>query len=291
MRNFLSPLRGLKCCWHPGSGGLRRRLNTFAPTGLICLLPIILFGAGCPRPVSIEGQAQLSIARQQYHQEKFSSAVQSLSVFLQREPSSIKAGEAYYLRGLCYRQMEPAKNDLAIEDFQQVIKRNENEPAWALAQAGLGHIYFENQSDHPDRAMEHYRQALRKLPNEPPRDVVLYRLGVCLQMLGSFSEADLYLSRCFDDFGDSIFARYARDRFGSQSWRLQFEAFSDLNRAQQLVARLKQRGLLADWSPRRVDNKLLYAVRSGRYNSYKQAEQAMIQVRDEHPHVKIVPAP
>ena len=96
--------------------------------------------------------------------------------------------------------MEPAKNDLAIKDFQQVIKRSEDEPAWPLAQAGLGHIYFENQSDHPERAIEHYRQALRKLPNEPPKDVVLYRLAVSLQKQGRFSQADLYLSRCYDDF-------------------------------------------------------------------------------------------
>lgn len=265
----------------------------FLPDGKIALLFVLLvvLDSGCARPVSIEGQAQLAMARQQFEQKQYNRAVESLSTFLQRESGSKKASEAYYLRGLCYRQMEPANNDLALQDFQQVITRSEEEPAWAFAQVILGHIYFENQPDEPEKAIKHYQPALRKLPNEPPRDAVLCRLAVSLQKLGRFSEADLYLSRCYNDFGNSLFAPYARDYFGARAWRLQYEAFSDLNRAQQLAAQLKQRGLQADWSPRRVEGKLLYAVRSGRYDTHRQAQQALLQVRGEYPQVTIVPAP
>ncbi|MBN2376038.1 MAG: tetratricopeptide repeat protein [Sedimentisphaerales bacterium] len=247
--------------------------------------------SGCNSPVNPQDQASLDLARQQVQDEKFSSAIRNLNEFLVKHPSGTSSGEAYYLRGLCHRQTIPANEQLAEQDFQNALKDKKDRVIRPLAQVGLGHIYFENHPLQPEKAVEFYLAAISDLSNEPPKDAALYRLGVSLQKMGQWQDADLYLSKCIDKFPDSTFTKYARDRFGARIWSFQFGAFADLNRARNLVKKLQASGWPAIWQTRRKNGSLLYVVRGGRYLDFNQANTMLPSAKAIQPDAEIVAVP
>jgi len=251
--------------------------------GLMILLSAVAILSGCTRTASTQGQAQLTLAKKQYDSKDYTLAAYTLTEFLKREGATQEAPEAHYYRGLCYHYREPPKNDLAEEDFLQAVKKSGNGPVQAWAYVALGHIYFETRTAEQEQAVTYYQNAVKILKDEPPKDAVLYRLGVALQRLGQWEEADVYLSRCFDTFGSSSYAMYARRNFGGRTWRIQFGAFSNLNRASQLVAELKGASWQADWQPHRDNGRLLYIVRGGQYSTYLEALKDLGRAQTTHP--------
>ena len=270
----------------------RNRSTVNRTIAIICftILAVITF-SGCNSPINPQDQASLDLARKQVQTKKFSSAIRNLDEFLGNHPSGSNSGEAYYLRGLCHRQIVPANEQLAEQDFQNALKDKKDRVIRPLAQVGLGHIYFENHPLQPEKAVEFYRDAISDLPNAPPKDAALYRLGVSLQKMGQWQDADLYLSQCIDKFPDSTFAKYARDRFGARIWSFQFGAFADLNRARNLVKQLQASGWPAIWQTRRKNSSLLYVVRSGRYFNYNQANTMLPSAKAIQTDVEIVAVP
>jgi len=253
------------------------------------VLWLLFFTSGCLAPASRAGLAQLDLAKNQFHSQHYVLAVHSINAFLRNESRSRQAGHAYYLRGLCYRRMDPARLDLAMMDLDRAIKLTRDPEVRTLAHVALAHIYFETSSADLEKAVEHYQTALQELENTEPKDAVLYRLAVSLQKLGQWSQADLYLSRCFSDFPDSAFATYARDRFGAQTWRLQTGAFRSLQRARTMVRQLRDSGWQAGWRSRKVNRELLYVVRCERYYTYAEAESALAHMHTIEPNARIVP--
>ncbi|MBN1844571.1 MAG: tetratricopeptide repeat protein [Sedimentisphaerales bacterium] len=256
------------------------------PTARLCFCVLLLAAgvlAGCAPSASRQGKAQLSLARQQYEDQKLTLAVHTLTEFLRRESRSREAAEALYLRGLCYRDREPPKYDLAEQDFQAALDKKPDASVRAWAHVALAHIAYETRPASPDQAVQHYQAALGDLPDEPPKDAVLFRLGSALQRQGQWQQADVVLSRCFDSFKDSQYAGYARRAFGARIWRIQFGAFSQMDRAHQLIEELRPEGWTADWHPRRENGQMLYIVRAGRYPTYAEAQADYARARQAHP--------
>ena len=247
--------------------------------------------SGCNSPLNPQEQARLDLARQQVQNKQFSSAIRNLNLFLSNHPSGPNSGEAYYLRGRCHRQTIPANEQLAEQDFQSALKGEKDRAIRSYALVGLGHIYFENRPHQLEKAVEFYRAAIKDLPNAPPKDAALYRLGVSLQKMGRWQDADLYLSRCIDKFPNSTFTKYARYKFGARTWSIQFGAFADLTRARKLVTKLKASGWPASWQTRRKNSSLLYIVRSGRYLNFNQANNMLPNARAIQSDAEIVAVP
>jgi len=254
---------------------------------------VLTVPVGCGGPGRGVGQGPLALARQYIAKEQYQPAVQVLSTFIAKPSGANEVGTAHYLRGLAYAQMEPARNKLAQEDFEQALaKAHKKKELAALAHVGLGHLYFESRPDEQERAVEHYEAALSQIDaDEETQAVVLYRQGVALQRLGRWEEADRYLSQTFDRFGESTYGGYAREHFGSRAWRLQFGAFAVRERAVKLVEQLKRDGTQADWAPRRREGGVLYTVQAGRYGTYRQARQALAAVHGAYRQTQIVAAP
>lgn len=265
-----------------------KRMGILYYYGLMLLLSAAAILNGCTRTASKQGQAQLALAKKQYDNKDYTLSAHTLTEFLKREGGVQEAAEAYYLRGMCYRYREPPKNELAEEDFLQAVKKNSNGPVQGWAYVALGHIYFETRTDKQDQAVAYYQNALKTLKEEPPKDAVLYRLGVALQRLGQWEEADVYLSRCFDTFGSSSYALYARRYFGGRTWRIQFGAFANLNRASKLVVELTGAGWQADWQPHRDNGRLLYIVRGGQYPTFLEAHKDLDRAQATHPEAMAV---
>jgi len=228
---------------------------------------------GCQQSVSQEGLARLAEAQQQFETGNYTTAEQALSRFLRKRRGPGDAAAAHYLRGLCYRQMQPPRNDLAERDFAAAVENAPDQEVRQLAQAAWGHVRFENHDY--SGAVEHYTAALAgPAAQNSGIDAVLYRLGVSLQNLGDWAEADGYLSRCLGEFPESPYAPAAQRRFGARMFRVQLGAFADLDRAMQRVEQLRRTGVAADWSAQRSSGAMTYVVRSGRYDNLKQAQRA-----------------
>ena len=260
-----------------------KRMGKLYYGGLAIVLILAAIESGCTRTASKQGQAQLALAKKQYDSKDYTLAAHTLTDFLKREGKVQESAEAYYLRGMCYRYREPPKCELAEADFLQAVKKSGNGPVQGWAYVALGHIYFETHLDKQEQAVAYYQSALKTLKDEPPKDAVLYRLGVALQRMGQWEEADIYLSRCFDTFGSSSYAIYARRHFGARTWRIQFGALANMNRASSLVSELQGAGWEADWQPHRDNGRLLYIVRGGQYATYLAAQNDLKRARATYP--------
>lgn len=241
----------------------------------IILFSFIAFIVGCTQPAGQAGQSLLKLARRQFEQKHYVLTANTLSDFLRNEPKSREIAYAHYLRGLCYRQSGPTKYALARRDFRQAIHKATEKNIKRQAYIALGHIDFESNPPNYESAVKNYKNALPGLEDVPPKDAALYRLGESLQNIGQWEEADIYLSRCFNDFRQSPFAKSARQRFGSRTFRLQVGAFKNLKRAKELVANLRRKNWPADWTARRTSGKLLYIVRTGQYRTFAEARQGL----------------
>lgn len=235
------------------------------------LLLWFVFMAGCQQNASRQDPYRLGAGKQLYDQGQYKKAEETLSHFiLANKSDQATMCEAYYLRGLCRRQI--ATSDTAAEkDFAKAIGRSCHPMIKGLAHVGLGHIHFERGMTALAQAKFQYLEALKYLEDREPKDAVLYRLGVTLQRMGNWLQADSYLQKCVKTFPTSSFAEPARRRTGAKVFRLQVGAFSDLNRARKKIAGLQRSGWSFDSTPQTVNNQTLYFVRSGRYSNYQRA--------------------
>ncbi len=256
----------------------------------IILFFFTAFIVGCAQPAGQAGQSMLKLARRQFEQKHYVLTAHTLSDFLRNEPRSREVAYAHYLRGLCYRQSGPAKYAQAKRDFRQAIRKATEKAIKRQAYIALGHIDFESNPPNYESAVEHYKIALSGLEEVPPKDAVLYRLGEALQGIGRWEESDIYFSRCFNGFKQSPFARSARQRFGSRTFRLQVGAFKNLKRAKELVANLRRKNWPADWAARSTSGKLLYIVRTGQYRTFAEAQQGLSDLTQLYSDAMIVAA-
>ena len=247
--------------------------------------------AGCEPTTDPAGQRLLAEGRRLFDGHNYGQAEGVFSEFLLEYDNTTSGAEAFYMRGLCRRRMQPADDAGATADFKQAAARGRHAALRSLARVALGHTYFEKNSGSDYRkSIQHYSDALREMADGPPKDAALFRLGVSLQSVGQWSEADGHLSKCMNGFPDSSFTPGARRRFGARTFRLQVEAFADLNRALARQGALRRSGWAADWTSIKRDGRVLYAVRSGQYDTFEQAKLGLRKLKATEPGAIIVAA-
>ena len=260
-------------------------------TVIFMMLTVGLTAIGCHQQAE-HSPYRLGVAKQLYDQRQYNKAEETLSHFiLAGDADGATVCEAYYLRGLSRRNQGESKNAEAESDFVRAIATSCHPTIKGLAHVGLGHIHFEQGLAALTKAKFHYLAALKYLESAEPKDAVLYRLGVTLQRLGHWSEADKYLQQCADDFGTSLFAAQAKRRVGAKVFQLQAGAFSDMNRARQQIAQLQQKGWRFNSIAQTINGKTLYMVRSGRYVNYQMAMGQLERLAGSGPKAIIVTSP
>ncbi len=229
------------------------------------------------------GVQMLQQVDQTYRRGDFYGTVTRANEFLAVYGGVEAAGEAYYLRGLAYANLNDRAR--AQKDFEAALRSASRSDLGPLAEIALGNLAYEQGS--LAEAAGHYLRVVEKLPNEGPKDEVLYRLGKSCAYLGDWPAARQWFAQLLHLFPGSLREAAARRYFAAGGFTVQCGAFRLYANAQQQAADLRRQGLPA----RQVqDPRMRYhLVQVGLYASHQEARQALAQVARLVPDAAIVP--
>jgi tetratricopeptide (TPR) repeat protein len=217
--------------------------------------------------------------QQFYENEQYSRAIEQLSRFLTEVREGPEVARALYLRGVSNAQL--GHRSQAYADLRGcTVTRTDVEAVWR-AYVVLSTLLFEDRQW--GQAADNLRAAAERMPGNPPKDAVLYRLGLCYERTGRWRDATECFAKVADDFPASTYAEPARRRVQLRPahYAIQCGAFRDESNARRLRVRLKQEGLDAHIREETRGRTALYVVLAGRYTGYEQAQSYLAMVKEQ----------
>ena len=237
----------------------------------------LLAVAGCNNELSPQSQQQLAAARAAYQAGDDKAVLSLMDQFLQDNYRPARGEQGYYLRGLSRYRQQDIKG--ARADFEQTAGGSKDAQLRGQALKALGDICYD-QDDFPTAA-EMYRQALDNLAESAsPADAARFRLGVCLQRLGQWSQADLQFSRLIFLFPSGDMAAAAGRHIHATAWTIEVQSFRQKGGAEVLAMELRIKsfsGVVVE--PISAEGGMMFAVRLGRFAAYQQAAEQLDAVK------------
>jgi len=115
---------------------------------------------------------------------------------------------------------------------------------------------------------------------------VLYRVGLCRQRMGQFSDADQVLAAVQERYPSTIPAQRAKEKMGARNFSVQLATFADGSTADAAIGALRKEGVAATRQP---DPKGRAVVFAGPVQSYQQAVALKARFAGKYPDAIIVP--
>lgn len=250
--------------------------------GLNCGLGLLLLQA-CVGKLPPSGVAQLQQIDTTYRAGDFRGAIAQADAFLARYGGVEAAGEAYYVRGLAYAALKDRQH--AGESFDLAVQKANRDDLAPLAQVSLGNLAFEQ--GQMAQAAQHYQAIVEQLPNDSPKDVVLYRLGQACARLGRWHDGHGWFAQLVHLFPGSSFEPLARRYLSADGFTIQCGAYLELGKAQRQMEELRKANLPARWVQ---DVRMKYhLVQVGQYATWQEARNSLAQVMRVVPDAIIIP--
>ena len=242
--------------------------------------------AGCAGLPPAQRQ-ELVRASELYTQGHYHSAAAKLNKLIEEHGQAHEIAEAHYLRGLC--QLKGRMPQHSADDFKQAICKSRRKDLTARSRASLAALAFK--AGKWEQAGDLYAQALPDLPDEAPKNKILFSAGLCLQRIGRWKEARQKFNELLHKFGNGPLADDARRMvsWDHPYYAVQVAAFAGTDSASRVVRDLRQEGLDAtqEYLPR--NGRSLWIVMAGRYPTYKDAVLGLKHVNRSHPDAFIIP--
>lgn len=242
-------------------------------------IPVVLFAglalAGCNQPTP-EARGWLQSAGADASAGNNAAAIEKATKFINAYGGSEESAEAFYIRGLAH--YKSGQTPAAKADFDAGLKLARRKDLIALIRMELGNLAY----DAGDIALaeSNYRTVTVLLPpKQPPADQAAYRLARVLQRRGQWADADLYFDRVMYLFPESELARHAATQVRATHWSVQAGAYTDAAQAEGLAGQLRQAGLSARVDKDMRDDKLLYLVRVGNYQTVEAGQADLDKAR------------
>jgi len=250
-------------------------------------LPIgLLTWSGCG---AVPGRTvqQIKQADQAYRLARYGESDRLTSTVIQEHPASPFTAEALYLRGLS--RLKQDQRPQAEQDLEKALFLCRQRDLEVLILVQLANIAFDD--DRYRRAAQCYQRAVDESPLAVPGDTLWYRYGLSLQRSGDFPGARFAFQQLLARHPGSSLVQHARRRM---SWRfdhftIQCGAFAEERSAQTAAQNLRQAGIDASVSARDPRIGIPYAVYSGRYRAYADAQSALTSVRQFQHDAFVVP--
>jgi tetratricopeptide (TPR) repeat protein len=252
----------------------------------ICLNAI--FVVGCMQPVGKEGQELLRKANQSYESGQNQQTMELTTAFLKKYETTQPAGEAYYLRGLA--GMRSNETSEAKKDFLKAVDKTWREDLPRYVKVALGNLAFE--AENYDEAINYYRSALPDRPTKSPFDQAMFRLGVSLQRVGEWDEADDVFARLLYLFKGTPSAGTIRrfDLIGRDCYIIQVGAFGDSSNARKQTSRLRAAKINTSRKNKFEHGQRLIINYVGEFDDYSQAKKKLGVVKRHVSDAFIVPS-
>jgi tetratricopeptide (TPR) repeat protein len=234
--------------------------------------------SGCANRLNQQQRLWLSRGQEAYEQKDYSRAIDQLSRFLNQVHDKPEVAQALYVRGMSRAQL--GQREQAYADLRRCAATpSQTETSWR-AYVVLGTLHFEDRQW--ERAAQNFEAALQRMPEQPPKDAVLYRLGLCHERMGRWRAAQSAfreITRVFNT-GSYADAAYRRVRLKADHYAVQCGAFREKSNAEAFRDSLAQKGLEAHILQEVRSRTPLYVVLVGKYGAYDEALSQLAMVRE-----------
>jgi tetratricopeptide (TPR) repeat protein len=233
--------------------------------------------SGCVSGLTQQQRMWLANGQEYYEREDYARAIDQLSRFLDEVREGPEVAQALYVRGVSNAQA--GQRAPAYADLRRCVATPADTDAIWRAYIVLGTLHFEDGQWR--EAAGNLRAATERMPAKPPKDAVLYRLGLCHERMGQWPTA----AKCYAEITKTLAggsygaAAYRRVQLDADHFAVQCGAFRDQGNAETLRGNLEGKGLSAYIRAEVRGRTPMYIVLVGRYGDYDEAlrQLAMIQ--------------
>jgi tetratricopeptide (TPR) repeat protein len=245
--------------------------------GRVVSAVLLLMLTGCANRLTAQQKTWLAEGQERYEHEDYAQAIDKLNRFLGEVREGPEYAQALYLRGMS--NAKAGRRAQAYADLHSCVAIPSDAEAVWRAYVVLGTLYFEDRQWEP--AAQSLRAAAERMSAEPPKDAVLYRLGLCYERTGRWPEARALYAEVAGSYPGGGYAQGAwrRWQLNADYFAVQCGVFRVEDNAETLRANLKRKGLEAYVSRAVQGHTTLYVVLVGRYVDYDQALSHLAMVR------------
>jgi tetratricopeptide (TPR) repeat protein len=254
----------------------------------------VLVSTGCV-PDNSAAKEQLNAGYQAFDRKDYEGAMADADAFLTKNPNAPGSAEAFYLEGRVYEEraetagfggdMAGVKTNLDKERYayQRGLESPSVPKVQALLHAGLANVAYH--LDDYGTAVREWQVSYAAIEPPDAQAWVLYRIGLCQQRLGWFSQADRSFQSVRTQFPSGEPAVRAAAHEGATCFYLQVGAYKDFPTANLTVSSLRAQSLTAAV----VAGPDEEVVRIGPLPTFAEARAVQIRLASNYPSAVIVP--
>jgi tetratricopeptide (TPR) repeat protein len=224
-----------------------------------------------------EQRQWLAEGEQAYRERQYDQAVQRLTLVVNAAPDRPVGERALYVRALAH--LRAGRRLQARADLTNCLETASDADIRWRAFTVLGTIDYED--GQWASAARAYSVAADVAPRTPPTDVILFRLGLCHERSGHWSEARRPYQRIVSEFPGSELASAAARRLqiNASCFAVQCGVFAQPQNAQRLAGDLQREGLSACVRTEPRAGGAVQVVLVGRFARYEEALHELARVK------------
>jgi outer membrane protein assembly factor BamD (BamD/ComL family) len=212
--------------------------------------------------------------------------------YLQANPNGPAAADALYLHGRALEAQAAHDVSNAARDsadaynyYSQALTQKPRPALEGLIHVGMGNIlYFQ---DRYAAALTEFTTGYEKLERDNDKAWTLYRMGLCAQRLGNWSQADRDFAAVQQTYPNTVQAQRAREHQGATNFWVQAGTYANPTMAESATNDLKKQGLPAQ---RFQDNaRHVQYVRVGPFTNYETAAGTRQKILPKYRDAIIIP--
>jgi tetratricopeptide (TPR) repeat protein len=232
---------------------------------------LVMMVAGCAAPNGPKEKLAAAYSQLESPNPDSAQIMAAADEYLQANPNGPAAADALYLRG---RALEArAQHDVntagkdwadAYNYYSQALAQKPRPGLEGLIHVGMGNIlYFQ---DRYAAALSEFSSGYEKLERDNDKAWARYRMGLCAQRLGNWTEADKDFAAVEQAYPNTVQAKRSAEHLGARNFWVQAGTYANPKTAEAAERALKKEGLPAQ---RFQDNaRHVQYVRVGPFGNY-----------------------